>query len=998
MKKVLQLGWMLFFSILSAHAQDRQISGTVTDGAEKTALPGVNIVVKGTTTGTTTDADGKYRLSVPRSATTLTFSYVGFLSQDVAIDNRSTIDVALMPDATTIDEVVVTGYGNFEKRQVAGSAAVVSSAQIQSVPLASFDQALQGQAPGLLIQANSGQPGAAASVVIRGRGSITGSTNPLYILDGVAITAENFATLNPQDFASLTVLKDAASTSIYGSRGANGVIVITTKQGKAGKTRFDYSGQYGLAYFPPNPLQLMNTNEKIDYELRRGGTPLEDFSAAEIAQLRTIETDWQKEIFQVGRTHNHQLSASGGNEKTTFYVSGNLFQQTGTVQFTGLDRYTGRANIQHDAGNLRLGLNAQMGFSKYTNTTEGNAGIASPLNAIRWANPYETPFDANGNYTNILSGQPNPVQEMLESNRQIDELKGVGNVFAEYTLPFLKELSVRTSWGVDYENQDRTTYFSRFSFVGQGAGARRNGSLARDANHNTRWTGTTSINYNKTFGDHSLNLGLFQELVRNQFRSIGYTGYGLTGNLQNEAGITPGSPTNNFIPDLRGNGTINALISYFFSGVYGYKDRYFLSLGARRDGSSRFGVDRRYANFWSVGASWIMSDESFMSGIDKSILGQLKLKASYGTVGNQFGIGDFASRELYSPVSVTAANLSPVATVAPIYDGRAGLLLRQLANPNLTWETRATFNAGVEFNLFNDRITGGIEFYNSVTSNLFLDVQLSRVTGYQSLLSNAGKIRNRGLEIQLNTTPIQADDFKWTLGGNFTVNRNQVLELTPTTPEIGIVNGLVVNRIGQPINGNFLVEYVGVDPQTGASQYRNLNGEVTTTYSPNDRQIFGTRDAPFFGGITNSLSFKGLELSFLLNYVLGSKVYNNDRTNVEDPTYYADNVSRDLVREWQRPGDITDIPNPDQEMQRGTTRFLEDGSFWRLRNVMLSYTLPASVVSKAKLSMVRVFVQGQNALTWTKFRGFDPELAQGTLVGAQYPALRQVTFGLNIGF
>jgi TonB-dependent starch-binding outer membrane protein SusC len=997
MKRFLLLSMALLFGMSTAFAQDRQISGTVTDGGEKSALPGVNIVVKGRSTGTTTDASGKFRLTVPADATTLVFSFVGFVTQEVEIGNRSTLEVELAPDSKTLTEVVVTGYGNFEKRQLSGSTAVVQAAQIQSVPLASFDQALQGQAPGLLIQANSGQPGAAASVVIRGRGSINGSTDPLYIVDGVAISAANFTTLNPQDFASISVLKDAASTSIYGSRGANGVIVITTRQGKAGKTRFDYSGQYGLAYFPPNSLQLMNTNEKIDYELRRGGTALEGLSAAEIARLRTIETNWQDEIFQVGQTHNHQLSASGGNEKTIFYISGNLFKQTGTVQLTGLDRYTGRINLEHNAGNLRLGLNSQVGYSQYNNTTEGNAGIASPLNAIRWGNPYETPRDANGNYSNFLSGQPNPVQELLESNRQINELKSVANVFVEYSFPFLKGLSARTSWGVDYENQDRTNYFSRFGLVGQSASG-LNGSLERENRRNTRWTGTTSLNYTKNFGDHSLNLGLFQELVRNQFGSIGYTGFGLTGNLQNEAGITPGSPTNNFIPTVRGNGTVNALISYFFSGVYGYKDRYFFSLSARRDGSSRFGADQRFANFWSAGGSWIVSEESFMSGIDKSILGQLKLKASYGTVGNQFGIGDFASRELYSPVAITAANLAPVATVAPLYDGRAGLLLRQLANPLLSWETKATFNTGVEFNLFNDRITGGIEFYNSITTDLFLDVQLSRVTGYQNLNSNAGKLRNRGLEIQLSMVPVQAGDFKWTLGGNFTVNRNQVLELTPTTPELGIVNGLIVNRVGSPINGNFLVDFVGVDPQNGFAQYRRPDGEITTTYSPNDRQIFGTRDAPFFGGINNSLSFKGLELSFLLNYVLGSKVFNNDRVNVEEPTYYADNVSRDLLTEWQRPGDITNIPTPDQEMQAGTTRFLEDGSFWRLRNITLAYTLPTSLVSKAKLNSVRVFVQGQNALTWTKFRGFDPELSQGTLTGAQYPALRQVTFGLNVGF
>lgn len=990
MKKTLLLYVVMLLTGFAAFAQDRQISGTVTDGTEKVPLPGVSILIKGTNSGATTDADGKYRINVPVNAKTLVFSFVGFVSQEVEIGTRTTIDIALMPDTKTLQEVVVTGYGQQEKKALAGSAAIVKAEVIRAVPLGSFDQMLQGQAPGLLVQANSGQPGAPAAVRIRGVGSINGTNEPLYIVDGVQISAQNFATLNPADFESVNVLKDAAATSIYGSRGSNGVIVITTRRGKAGAAKIEYSGQYGMSFFPPNRLELMNTNEKIDYELRQGGTPLEDLTPAEIARLRTIETDWQKELFQIGKTSQHQISASGGNDKTIFYISGNLFQQTGTVRFTGLDRYTGRVNIEHNAGNLRFGLNTTAGYSDYKNTTEANSGIASPLNAIRWANPYETPFTPDGRYSQFLSGQPNPVQEMLETFRGTKEFKGVGNVFIEYNFPFLQGLSARTAWGVDYENQESTTYFSRFSVVGQSAANRRNGSLNRNFFRNTRWTGTTSVNYAKTFGDHNLNVGLFQEVVRNRFGTFGFTGFGLTGNLQNEAGITQGSPTNNFIPIVRGNGSESVLMSYFLTANYGYKDRYFVSATVRRDGSSRFGADKRWGNFWSLGGSWIVSDENFMSGIDKSTLSLLKLKASYGTVGSQagftsafgsFGIGDFASRELFS--------------AAAVYDGVAGLTLAQLANPDLGWEQKNMLNAGIEFGLFNDRISGGIEFYDNLTTNMFLPVQLSRTTGFTSQNRNAGKMRNRGVELSLNTVNVKAGDFTWSTNINFAINRNKIVDLAG---EKEIISGLVINRVGFPVNSNFLVEYVGVNPQNGNSVYRNINGETTENYSPNDRQIFGMRDAPYFGGITNSFSFKGLEFNFLWSFVLGNKVYNNDRTNVEDPTYFIDNVSRALLREWRRPGDITDIPRPTQEMQRGTTRFLEKGDFWRLRNVMLAYNFPSTLVSKAKISSLRMFVQGQNVFTITDFLGFDPEITGGQLTGAQYPAMRTVTFGLNLGF
>ncbi len=990
MKHFLLIGILSLFLFSYSFAQERTISGTVLTAEDNSPLIGVNVVAKGTSSGVITDAKGGYKLSVPANAKTLVFSFIGFVSQEVEIGNKTTIDISLVSDTRQLTEVVVTGYGQQEKKALAGSATTVKAETIRAVPLGSFDQMLQGQAPGLLIQANSGQPGAAAAVRIRGIGSINGTNEPLYVIDGVQISAQNFASLNPADFETLNVLKDASATSIYGSRGSNGVIVITTRRGKAGAAKIEYSGQYGMSFFPPNRLELMNTNEKIDYELRQGGTPLEDFTAAEIANLRTIETNWQNELFEAGRTHQHQINASGGNEKTIFYVSANLFQQTGTVKFTGLDRYSARVNLEHNAGNLRFGLNATGAYSNLKNTTEGNAGIASALNAIRWGNPYETPFTPTGGYSQFLSGQPNPVQEMLETARGTNELKSVGNIFVEYNFPFLKGLSARTSWGIDYENRENTTFFGRRSVVGQGAGQRRNGSLNRNFLRNTRWTGTTSVNYTKTFGDHNLNVGLFQEVVRNRFASFGFTGFGLTGNLENEAGITQGSPTNNFIPIVRGNASQNVLASYFLTANYGFKDRYFISATVRRDGSSRFGADKRWGNFWSLGSSWIISDENFMSGVNKEKLSLLKLKASYGTVGSQagftgangfFGIGDFASRELLSTTSV--------------YDGVAGLTLTQLANPDLGWEQKNMLNLGIEFGLFNDRLTGSVEFYNNETTNMFLPVQLSRTTGFTNQNRNSGKMRNRGIEFSFNTVNVKAGDFKWSTNLNFTLNRNKITDLAG---EEEIINGVIVNRLGHPVNSYFLVPYAGVNPQNGNSIYLNTNGENTEDYNPDNRVLSGVSDAPYFGGITNTFSFKGLELSFLWNYVLGNKVYSNDRTNVEDPTYYIDNVSRALLREWQRPGDVTDIPRPDQEMQRGTTRFLEKGDFWRLRNVMLSYNFPSTMLSKAKIAGLRLFVQGQNVFTITDFLGFDPEITGGNLTGAQYPALRTVTFGLNLSF
>lgn len=432
---------------------------------------------------------------------------------------------------------------------------------------------LQGQAAGTLIQANSGQPGAAANVIIRGIGSISGGTEPLYILDGVQISAQNFSSINPNDFETLNVLKDASATSQYGSRGANGVIVLTTKKGKAGKTKFEYNAQYGQSRFPTNQLVLMNTAQKLDYEVARGNPY--GWSATDLDSLRKINTNWQDEITQTGITHNHQLSASGGNEKTTFFASLGLFNQSGTVVSTGLKRYNARLNLENKAtDNLKFGFNSTVGWSNYTNTTEANTGIASPLNAVRWGNPYERKIDPNtGAYQLFVSGQPNPFLDITETFRRTNELKIIANAYLEANLPFIaKGLSFRTSWGVDYENWDQTNLFTRFSTVGQ-ATTGNNGRYDKGNRLLTRYTGTTSLNYAKSFGSHTLSVGYYNEFVNRIFNNFGYSGFGLTGNLQNGGGMTVSST---YLPQLSESRSENAILSNFVLANYSFKNRYFL--------------------------------------------------------------------------------------------------------------------------------------------------------------------------------------------------------------------------------------------------------------------------------------------------------------------------------------------------------------------------------------------------------------------------------------
>ena len=976
-KKLLLSFCAVVFASFTLIAQNITVTGKVTDALTGAPLSGVTISLNAKGLGVT-KADGTYSVVVPPSAKKLTISYVGFNDQQITVGSTSQ-NIKLVPGEKSLNEVVVTGYQALQKRQVTGAIATVKGETFKNTPIGSFDQMLQGQASGALIQANSGQPGAAARVVIRGVGSVNGTTEPLYILDGVQISAGNFASINPNDFESISLLKDASTTAQYGSRGANGVIVITSKQGKSGKTKFEYNAQYGQSRFPENKLEVMNTNQKLDYEIARGNPY--GFTTTDLDSLRKINTNWQDEITQTGITNSHQLSASGGNDKTSFFVSGAMFNQTGTVKKTGLKRYSGRMNLTHSANqNLKFGLNSYVGWSNYQNTTEANTGIASPLNAIRWGNPYERPFTSTGGYQQFLSGQPNPVQDMNETNRGTKEMKIIASAFLESKLPFVLDgLSFRTQWGVDYEDWDQTTLFTRFSVAGQGQ-LGGNGVYAKTSRKLTRYTGTTSLNYAKKIGDHDFSVGAYNEFVNRLFSSFGYNGYGLTGNFQNGAGITNNSLT--YIPSVSESKTENALISFFGIGSYSFKNKYFLNTSVRRDGSSRFGANNRFATFFTVGAGWMISDEDFFKNVN--FVETLKLSTSYGTVGNQEGIGDFASRELFGRAT---------------YNGVVGPGITQLPNQDLTWEEREKFNVGINATFLKGRITLGVDFYNDNTNQLFLNQQLSRTTGFTSLNTNIGRVQNRGWEFTLNTENIKAGDFRWTTNINFTVNRNKVLELTPTTPPIGIVGGTTIQRIGYPLNSNFLVKYEGVNPANGNAIYRRPDGALTELYDDvKDRQIFGTRDAPFFGGFTNKFTYKSVELSVFFSYVFGNLVFNNDRANVENPSYFYDNMWVEVAKEWRKPGDITTIPRANQTFRSSTTRFIEDGSFLRLRNLQLAYNVAPSAAKKLGIGSARFFLMGENLWTGSKFLGFDPELSNGVLSGAQYPALRTFTLGLSVGF
>ncbi|MBY0435780.1 MAG: SusC/RagA family TonB-linked outer membrane protein, partial [Cyclobacteriaceae bacterium] len=563
-------------------------------------------------------------------------------------------------------------------------------------------------------------------------------------------------------------------------------------------------------------------------------------------------------------------------------------------------------------------------------------------------------------------------------------------ITAEYFMPWVKDLSIKTSWGTDFTQRESDIYYDRTTYIGQQTPGQA-GSQTRRSSYSVNFVGTSSLNYRKSLGeDHELFASVYHEVVYNQSKDFSFTGYGLVGNLKNDAGITV-SPT--YLPQLGGDNSESALQSYFTELNYGYKKKYFAKASFRRDNSSRFGRDRRYANFYSFGLNWKLSEENFFQGLTSTI-DFLKVYANAGTSGNQIilnsqgQIDDYPSFSLFNQQGYN-------------YDGSAGVRQIQPENPTLSWETVRSINLGFEFSAFKNRISGSIEFYENATINVLLPKQQSRTSGFQSLAQNVGKMNNRGIEIDLSASVLKIRDFAWTANANFTYNKNEIVELVDGDE---IVSGNQISKVGFPARTNYVVPYAGVNPANGDALYRKKDGSLTNQFSTDDLVPYGTRFAPRFGGFSNSFSYKGVELSIFFSWVQGNKVYNNDRTNVENPTYFVDNLAKSVLRAWKQPGDITDIPRiqttgglTTDPFQTQTTRFIEDGSFLRLRNVSLSYNVPPKIIGKAKLRNVRIYAQGQNLWTWFKFQGWDPELASGTLTGAQYPALRTITAGINIG-
>ncbi len=1012
MKKFILLGFMLVlaFAFSESQAQDRTVSGKVTSVEDGSTLPGVNVILKGSTTGTVTDLDGNYSLSVPSTGGVLVFSFIGLTTEEVEIGVRSVIDLSMSPDIKQLNEVVVVGYGTQERKDITGAVAGASAEDIKDMVTPDFAQAVQGRIAGVQVSSASGRPGQRMIMRVRGVASVggVGSNEPLYVIDGVPISnaddSQNdagqgqspLANLNQADIADIQVLKDASAAAIYGSRASNGVVLITTKKGDFNqKTQINFSASYGFQSLTEEP-ELLNSAQyrEIAREARaNAGAPADP----RFEEDNTVpDTDWIDLILRDQSTiSNYQLSANGGSENTRFFLSAGYFQQESILSAGDFERLSARLNLDHKATDkLSFGTNLTFARSELFETAVDNS-IFSPWPQALQGRPDEAPFDEEGGFAAVSVN--NPVQ-MFEQENITDIYSVVGNIYAEYEI--IEGLKFRTNLGTNTYYTEDFFYAPTTHPLGEG---NTRGSGAASNSLRTNWLTENTLSYSKSLmsGDLQLDalVGFTYQVDTREFSRV--EGQAFPSNsfryLASAAQITQGTSdwTSNELESLLGRVNLD------------YKEKYLVSLSVRRDGSSRFGANDRYGVFPSASVGWRLSSEDFMQDLD--FIQDLKVRASYGVTGNQASIGDFD-------------HLTQI-SAGENYNDQPGIGTVRLGNPDLTWEETRQLNLGLDISVLNARLNFAIDYYNKLTDGLLINEPLPYESGLRSIRRNLGEVENRGFEISINSVNINTGDFRWESSFNIARNVNEVLALgSENAPiDVGFVSRTAV---GQPIGAFFVVNALGVDPDTGDMVYEDIPGEDGAP--PNggiggeDRQFLGNPWPDYIGGLTNNLSYKGFDLSFFFQYSFGGDIYrlydegNGGASNLGaaiDPNNLGTtppNMTTDVLDRWQQPGDVTDVPRAVAGARgvfntQRSSRFLEDGSYVRLKNVTLGYNLPQNVVNRAGLQSLRVYVTGQNLLTFTDYSGFDPEVSSslddrqlGVDQGA-IPQLRSYIFGLNIG-
>jgi len=980
---------------------ERNVSGRVTSSDDNTGLPGVNVAVKGTARGTTTDAEGRWKLSVPDGNVTLVFSSVGFIGSELELGNRSDVSIQLKVDDRTLNEVVVVGYGTQKKSQLTGAISSVSAKEIAELPITNARQALQGRAAGVDVVQNGSRPGAGVTVRIRARRSINASNDPLYVVDGIPLSG-GIDDINPNDITGMEVLKDASATAIYGSRGANGVVIVTTKRGKPGQTVVSLDSYYGVSQ-PLSLIDVMDGPQFAEYkrESRRAiNTYTTDAALFEPIELDGITnnrtTDYQSYLLRTGSIQSHQIGVSGGSEKTQFAISGNYFQDVGIIKNQDFTRYTFRVNLDH-----QISKRVKIGISSLGVYSLQNGELFNPYGGALQENPLGKPYDDNGNliFLPTTDGlRTNPISEVIPG-AQVDLTKRIrlfNSVYGEWNI--LDGLRYRVNFGPDFTNRR----IGRF--VGSQTNARRGGDPTAFTAYESifNYTLENILTYDKTFkGVHSFNLTALQSIQQDDNEGAQISVTGVPAETQQYFNLGQATLINGI-----GTGISRwALNSYTGRLNYAYNDKYLFTLTGRYDGSSRFGANTKYGFFPSAALGWNISNEPFLKNV--AWMDQLKVRASYGSIGN-------TAINPYQTQTLLGRTIYAFGTT-PAYGYRPGTI----GNSDLQWETTTTANIGLDFSLFRGRVSGAIEVYRANTTDLLLSDQLPLTSGFGSVLRNVGRTRTDGLEISVSTVNVDSKSgFRWTTDIQWAKNREAIVELFN-----GKVDDIGNTRfIGRPITAYFDFKKIGiwqlgeesqaasfgrkvgeikVEDNNGRSADGLLTGQPDGKINADDRVIIGSQVPDFTAGMTNRFSYKGLDLSFFIFARVGSTFRSGFHTAFNSLAGRYNNLDIDY---WTPNNPTNEFPRPNQNQEfpvfQSTLQYFS-GTFFKVRNINLGYTLPESLTSRIKLSGLRVYASAQNPLNISeyrsKYKGIDNE-SFDIVDQNQSPTVKQFIFGINAKF
>jgi TonB-linked SusC/RagA family outer membrane protein len=989
------------------------IAGTVTDSSTQQPVPGVQVTVAGTQRGTLTDDGGRYALrGLPAGTVTIRVQRIGYapVERSVAVGANLTADVdfVLTPVARVLTEVVATGYGTSIRRDLSSSVSSVAAEELTGTTLAGVDAALQGKAAGVQVIQNAGNPGVGITVRVRGAASISASNQPLWVIDGVPMIREDFSQIavggqditavtgiSPDEIESIDILKDAASAAIYGSRAANGVVMIRTKRGRAGRPKFSFNMYTGLQE-SAKKLDLLNSREFVEYA--NEAFTNDGYAAVfEPGVDDAISTDWQQEVLRTAPISDVFLSVDGGNERVRYLVSGSYFDQKGIVIGSGYDRQTIRANLDFDPTS-RLSFRSSIALSRELheriendNTIEGvyaNAIANLPMFPVRRSDgSFTDPNDVVGVDDDVPLTYINPVAVAELSFNESRSLRSYGTIEGSYRISDRFRLNARA--GYDVLNLRDLAWESPNVIGSLGESVRGRSVQANNTATRYMLESYLGYDYGGSFAQVNLTGGASVEWNTEENDFLRGEGFAHT------AFQYPGNAGR--ITTYDGDRTGNNLVSFFGRANATLADRFLLSGSIRADGSSRFGQENRYGYFPAVSVGWILSDEPAFSALKN--VADVKLRASYGETGNQDIGDDFAPLARYSEAK---------------YAGAPGIAPENIANQELKWETNREYDVGIDVGLMDGRINVVADWYLKQTDDLLIQRPITRTTGFSSFWDNIGNIENRGIEFGISTVnfdPPASDGFRWETNFNISWNKNKVTTLYNDEPFNAGFDGINRYEEGLPMGAFYTVKFIGVDPDNGNALFFDLDGDGETGEDPDDRMMVGSPHPDYWGGLTNTFAFKGFDLRTFVQFSQGGQIYNGLRAYADDGVWsLGDNKLRHVLDRWQQPGDITDVPRASwdgvSQAYIVSSRWIEDASYVRLQEITLGYKLPARFAGMANLADARLFVSGRNLKTWSDYMGFNPEAnsagsGSNTTLSNEfysYPLARTITFGVQGSF